>query len=88
MIVKTRQIPKEGQLKTITRFAWLPVWIEDKKIWLERYKLTYQYVYKLTPPPLHAGQSESLMRKLIEIHMANKFPVWVLISKARAADKW
>ena len=34
-----------GDKKTVIRFAWFPVRIEDNIVWLEKYKATYIYTY-------------------------------------------
>jgi hypothetical protein len=46
MILNTRNKPVHGDHKIIKRFAWLPKWINDKKIWLQSYQLVYEYKVK------------------------------------------
>lgn len=41
--LKLKHEPEEGDYKIVKRFAWLPIKIENKLIWLERYKEIYQY---------------------------------------------
>lgn len=33
--------PEVGETKIVTRFAWLPVRMDDKTIWLEKYDTIY-----------------------------------------------
>lgn len=46
MIIARKEKPKEGDLKIKKKFAWFPVWIGDKRIWLERYQRLYEWKVK------------------------------------------
>jgi hypothetical protein len=41
--IPTKPIPEVGDFKIIRRFAWFPKTVEDKVIWLEKYKRVYEY---------------------------------------------
>jgi hypothetical protein len=43
MILKEVTEPTEGDYKVKTHYAWFPVWVDNKKIWLQRYQLFYEY---------------------------------------------
>lgn len=51
MITKVSEIyqPKEGDIKTVAKYAWLPKIINGAKIWLEQYEELF--VYKITEIP-------------------------------------
>lgn len=36
--IKIEPKPVEGDLKVVTKFAWLPKAIGDRKVWLENYQ--------------------------------------------------
>jgi len=35
--------PKEGDKKTVAKFAWFPTQVEDHMVWLERYVVDMEY---------------------------------------------
>jgi len=43
---KTKLSPQNGDKRTITKFAWLPVEVGNKTIWLEKYKEHQLYVHE------------------------------------------
>lgn len=43
MIVSRRTIPKDGDLKAVKKFAWVPHWIGEVRIWLQRYEKHYKF---------------------------------------------
>ena len=43
MILNKRKYPYIGEYKVVTKYAWLPIWVGDKKIWLQKYQLMYEY---------------------------------------------
>lgn len=43
MILKNILKPKEGDTKTKNKFAWWPIEVENKLLWLEKYKVHYVY---------------------------------------------
>jgi hypothetical protein len=51
MILKKVQKPLEGDLKIVTKFAWLPTWVDNKQIWFQRYQLLYEYKFHWTYDP-------------------------------------
>ncbi len=42
---KDKSIPKHGQLRTLSKFLWLPVTIEGETRWLEKANIVYKCVY-------------------------------------------
>jgi hypothetical protein len=43
MILKEVKKPTEGDLMAETMFAWFPTWVDNKKIWLQKYQRFYEY---------------------------------------------
>ena len=41
--IKTFDIPKIGDRKTIIKFAWFPKKIDNIILWLEKYECTYEF---------------------------------------------
>lgn len=37
-------VPKSGDLKRVSKFAWKPTRVGDEMVWLEFYWVTYEYV--------------------------------------------
>ena len=43
MKFKVKPQPCFWDKKTVTRFAWFPIRVEDNIIWLEKYECTYRF---------------------------------------------
>lgn len=45
MVLKQVSEPLIGDYRVETKFAWWPLWVDNKQIWLEKYQLFYEYKY-------------------------------------------
>lgn len=51
MILKSVNKPSEGDYKVKNRFAFIPTWIDNRLIWLQRYQLFFEYKVHWTHQP-------------------------------------
>ena len=64
MILKNRQPkPKSGEKKNQLEFAFFPMWVEDKLIWLERYISCYEYEFDMNYGFMWVEKSRKLINK-------------------------
>lgn len=56
--VKVEPKPVEGDLKIEHRFAWWPKRINDKKVWLEKYSILYEWRVRRRMLPYFTGMTE------------------------------
>lgn len=50
--------PKEGDLKVVTKYAWLPTQVGEYKIWLQQYQELYEWVVRERALPYFNGMSK------------------------------
>lgn len=42
----TESKPQVGDLRREIKFAWWPRWVDNKKIWLQKYEVVYEWVVR------------------------------------------
>ena len=71
--IRDKKSPKIGDERTITKFAWLPIKIDNYKVWLEAYDSFQKYeevseVIDMTEPEIIVRKWVEFKRKTIDFY--------------------